>query len=308
MIDIYKIVGQVAATRATVLIRGESGTGKELVARALHDAARARRRAVRRRQLRGAAGDAARERAVRPRARRLHGRGGDRRGLFERRRRRHALPRRDRRHVADVPGQAAARAPGAASSTPVGDDQPERTSTCASSPRRTATSRTMVRQEPLPRGPLLPAARRRAHGSAAARAAGDIPLLVEHLVRARAPRSDGRSRCCRPKRWRRFATTAGPATCASLENCLRARWSLRPATSFARTSWHRRVASDSPAHLPSLSELEREHVARVMTATRGHKARAAQILGVSRPRLNRLSGSSTASNQPRPFRFARGCF
>lgn len=33
MIALYKVVGQAAATRATVLIRGESGTGKELVAR-----------------------------------------------------------------------------------------------------------------------------------------------------------------------------------------------------------------------------------------------------------------------------------
>ena len=33
---------------------------------------------------------------------------------------------------------------------------------------------------------------------------------------------------------------------------------------------------------------EREHVARVLASTHGHKARAAQVLGVSRPRLNRL--------------------
>jgi two-component system response regulator AtoC len=36
MIKIYKLVGQVAATRTTVLVRGESGTGKELIARAIH--------------------------------------------------------------------------------------------------------------------------------------------------------------------------------------------------------------------------------------------------------------------------------
>src|SRR6478672_5618726 len=36
MVEIYKLVGQAAATTATVLIRGESGTGKELVARAIH--------------------------------------------------------------------------------------------------------------------------------------------------------------------------------------------------------------------------------------------------------------------------------
>jgi len=36
MIEIYKLVGQLAANRASVLIRGETGTGKELIARAIH--------------------------------------------------------------------------------------------------------------------------------------------------------------------------------------------------------------------------------------------------------------------------------
>ena len=34
--------------------------------------------------------------------------------------------------------------------------------------------------------------------------------------------------------------------------------------------------------------VEKEHVRRTLEATGGHKARAAEILGVSRPRLNRL--------------------
>lgn len=36
MIDILKTVGQIADSKATVLIQGESGTGKELIARAIH--------------------------------------------------------------------------------------------------------------------------------------------------------------------------------------------------------------------------------------------------------------------------------
>ncbi len=36
MIEVFKRVGQAAGNRATVLIRGESGTGKELVARSIH--------------------------------------------------------------------------------------------------------------------------------------------------------------------------------------------------------------------------------------------------------------------------------
>jgi DNA-binding NtrC family response regulator len=36
MIQVFKLVGQLAANRVNVLIRGESGTGKEVVARAIH--------------------------------------------------------------------------------------------------------------------------------------------------------------------------------------------------------------------------------------------------------------------------------
>src|SRR6185503_11169868 len=36
MIQIFKTIGQAAASHATVLVRGESGTGKELIARAIH--------------------------------------------------------------------------------------------------------------------------------------------------------------------------------------------------------------------------------------------------------------------------------
>ena len=37
-----------------------------------------------------------------------------------------------------------------------------------------------------------------------------------------------------------------------------------------------------------LEEVEREQVARALSVTGGHKTRAAELLGVSRPRLNRL--------------------
>ncbi|NIP60256.1 MAG: AAA family ATPase, partial [Gemmatimonadetes bacterium] len=36
LVDVFRVVGRVAPTSATVLVTGESGTGKELVARALH--------------------------------------------------------------------------------------------------------------------------------------------------------------------------------------------------------------------------------------------------------------------------------
>ena len=112
--ETIEMVRRVADSDATVLITGESGTGKELVARALHDAVAAPRRSRSSRStarampaplleselfghVRGAFTDA---------KTRAHGpvRAG---------RRRHALPRRDRRDAARDAGQAAARAPGA---------------------------------------------------------------------------------------------------------------------------------------------------------------------------------------------------
>jgi two-component system NtrC family response regulator len=48
------------------------------------------------------------------------------------------------------------------------------------------------------------------------------------------------------------------------------------------------AAPEGAAKLGTLDEVERDHVLRVLAATRGHKARTAQILGISRPRLDRI--------------------
>lgn len=37
MVEVFKLIGKMAQSRASVLIQGESGTGKELIARAIHD-------------------------------------------------------------------------------------------------------------------------------------------------------------------------------------------------------------------------------------------------------------------------------
>jgi DNA-binding NtrC family response regulator len=53
MQEVYKAIGRVAPTEATVLIRGESGTGKELVARAIYQYSEPGRQALSGHQLRG---------------------------------------------------------------------------------------------------------------------------------------------------------------------------------------------------------------------------------------------------------------
>ncbi len=73
----------------------------------------ARGGALREAQLRRARGDAPRERALRPREGRVHRRGRPPRRALRAGRRRHALPRRDRRDLASHAGQAPARPAGA---------------------------------------------------------------------------------------------------------------------------------------------------------------------------------------------------
>ena len=94
--------------------------------------------AVRQGELRGDSRDAARVRAVRPRARRVHRRDDDQEGQVRAGRRRHALPRRDRHDAPDAAGEAAARAAGARVRAARLRAHARR-STCASSPRPTAT-------------------------------------------------------------------------------------------------------------------------------------------------------------------------
>ena len=141
MRKVSDLVARVATSEAAVLIHGETGTGKELVARALHHASDRRKGPVRGHQLRRRAADAARERAVRPRARRLHRREGRPHGAVRAGRRRHAVPRRDRRAAARDAAQAAARAAGAQ-----GAARRRRT------PRSPFDARLVDRDQPRPRG------------------------------------------------------------------------------------------------------------------------------------------------------------
>ena len=166
------MLARLMGTDLTVMISGESGTGKELVARALHDYRQAAPRAVRRHQHGGDPARADRERAVRPREGRLHRRGSRKAaaGKFEQAQRRHALPRRDRRHAAGGADPAAA---GAAGGRVHRGRRPRRAD--PADVRIVAATHRDLRPAgppgPVPRGSLLPPERGADAPAAAARAA-----------------------------------------------------------------------------------------------------------------------------------------
>ena len=156
--------------------------------------------ADRHRQLRRAVGRDPRERALRAREGRVHGRAVPPEGEVRDGRRRHALPRRDRRHRPEDADGPAARAGGE-------EDRPRRRQ-----PRSRSTSAGGCDQpQPrgdggrgeLPRGPLLPAERLLHRHSPPARAARGHRPAREQLPRAlRAQHEQARDVESRRRRWR----------------------------------------------------------------------------------------------------------
>lgn len=61
-------------------------------------------------------------------------------------------------------------------------------------------------------------------------------------------------------------------------------------------------ASNEPGSIPSLDEIERRHITRVLTAAHGNKTLAARILGVDRKTLHRKLSqyAKSESIQPEP--------
>ena len=130
---------------------------------------------------------------------------------------------------------------------------------------------------------LLPSLRERAE---------DIPLLVMHMIHKAAAALGTPALVLSDSARTALSEYAWPGNVRELENCvmravvLAASSVVRP-EHLAMGSPSRREAVDETAVRP-LHELEREQVSRALAFTRGHKAQAAEMLGVSRPRLNRL--------------------
>ncbi len=287
MIEVYKKIGQAAAAKANVLIRGESGTGKELIARAIHaNAPNAAQPFV-------AVNCAAVPGTLLESELFGHVRGaftgavGGRRGCF--------AQAGSGTIFLDEIGDTSTdfqskllRVLQSREYQPVGSERVERTDArviaATHRPLETLVGQGCFRADLYYRLRVLeiavPPLRERI---------ADVARLAEHLA-SRAAAAMGAP----PPVVSREAAAVlvhhdWPGNVRELENCiLRA---MAVATGGVIRPDHLGLTTFSSLSEPvtaSLAVIERDHIARVLAYTGRHKARTAEILGVSKPRLNRL--------------------
>lgn len=302
MIEVFKLAGQVAPTTSTVLIRGESGTGKELVARWIHDnSPRAAEPfvAVNCTALPGSLLETELFGHVRGA---FTGAVSDRRGRF-------ALARRGTLFLDEIGDTSVdfqaklLRVLEDGVFQPVGAEETERTDARVLA----ATHRDLEAQveEGAFRDDLyyrlrvveieLPPLRKRRD---------DIPAIVDHLVE-RSARKGGRPMpTVSEEALGTLVARTWPGNVRELKNCLERAVlmaaggvirpehveALREETALERPSPELKATGEGggAGGLRPLEAVERAHVAHVLRTTRGNKSRAAEILEISRPRLDRL--------------------
>ncbi len=287
MIEIYKLVGQLAANRASVLIRGETGTGKELIARAIHfnspDAAEpfvpvnctALPTTLLESELFGHIRGA------------FTGAVADRRGRFALAG--HGTIFLDEIGDTSLEFQAKLlRVLEDHTFYPLGSDIAERSRArvLAATHRdlEALIGKGSFREDLYYRLRVVeitvPSLRERP---------GDLPELAQHLVARAAEALHRPLPVLSEDTIRTLLAHDWPGNVRELENTLTR--AVVVSTGGVLRPDHLTLSPgklEQEPELVSLAELEQRHVARVLAATEGHKSRAADILGVSRPRLNRL--------------------
>jgi DNA-binding NtrC family response regulator len=271
MIEIYKMIGTLAAQRAPVLIRGETGTGKEVIARAIHfnsDQAEEPFIAVNCTALTETLLESELFGHVRGA---FTGAVSDHKGRFE-------LAGAGTLFLDEIGDVSPAfqakllRVVEDHEVFPVGGERPRKTEARVIA----ATNRSWV-----------PPLRERRD---------DIPLLAEHLLARIARDLHKEVRVISDDALRALTAYDWPGNVRELENTLtRAavvargpaitaeHLSLGPATGFEGAPTAETVGDDA-----TLDAAEKAHVDRVLRRTGGNKRQAARVLGISRPRLDRL--------------------
>jgi DNA-binding NtrC family response regulator len=287
MIAIFKLIGHAAGTRATVLIRGESGTGKELVARAIHANA-----------LHADQPFVAVNCAALPSTLLESELFGHTKGAFT-------------GAVASQRGRFAQAGKGTIFLDEIGDTSPEFQSKLlrvlqdrefqpvgAEHVERTEARVVAATHQNLEQLVIdkrfredlyyrlrvieiaIPPLRERA---------ADIPLLIAQMVRRAGLAMGAAEPVLAPEAVDKLMKHSWPGNVRELEHCVMRAVVL--AGGHVVRPDHLSLASprETPsAQIAPLEAVEREHVARALRITDGHKAHTAELLGISRPRLNRL--------------------
>jgi two-component system response regulator AtoC len=287
MIETFKLIGQAAGVDATVLIRGESGTGKELAARAIHNSSR-----------RAAAPFVAVNCAALPSSLLESELFGHTKGSFtgatSDRRGRFAIAERGTivlDEIGDTSPELQSKLLRALQNReyqPVGSEAVHRTEArviaATHRPLEEMIEAGTFRQDLYYRlrviEIVIPPLRERAD---------DIPLLAQHFL-ARANSTMGMQHVAISTEAMRVAQAYHwPGNVRELEHCLtRAIVKARGGVIHVEDLTLGAAPNSSPANFGSLENAERDHIARVFASTGYQKVKTAEILGVARPRLDRL--------------------
>ena len=288
MIAILKVVGQVSGSRTNVVVRGESGTGKELIARAIHDSSPYASEPFVAVNCTALPATLLESELFGHRRGSFTGATSDRRGRFAQAGKGTIFLD----EIGDTPLEFQAKLLRVLQEReyyPVGADVPER----AEARVITATHRNLERL--VASGAFredlyyrlrvveieIPPLRARP---------GDVPVLAERLLAKAAAAANRPAPSLSNEALNALIAHSWPGNVRELENAL-LRAVVLAAGNVIRPE-HLALSgaggTESDDDLGSLEVIEKEHVLRVLKSTQWHKARAAKILGVSRPRLDRL--------------------
>jgi DNA-binding NtrC family response regulator len=292
MIEIYKMIGMLAGNRATVLVRGETGTGKECIARAIHfnsPAAEEPFLAVNCTALAETLLESELFGHVRGA---FTGAVESRRGCFE-------LAGAGTIFLDEIgdtsPGLQAKllRVVETREYSPVGSERPRRSQArviaATHRPLEALVQAGRFREDLYFRLKVIevvvPPLRERPE---------DIHLLAEHLLGRIAADLHLGARALSDDALRQMAAYDWPGNVREMENALtRAAVLARgPVIGVEHLALGRNVAAPEAAEGAvvgdRLDDVERAHLGRVLERTGGNKRQAARLLGISRPRLDRL--------------------